>query len=129
MFRKQSSQPMQAPWRAHLGASFSSQAQLQARLGLQVLGLTSYSHWAEAGALRACARASPAVRARLLSVALGRLESMVHVGLMEQLDLSVASLAVRRHSPHPSQLTAHLLADCARRVAAPWRSWNAAECV
>ncbi len=82
---------------------------------LQVLGLTKYSHWEEAGALRACARGSPGVRAQLLSVALGRLESMVHVGLMEQLDLSVASLAVRRHLLQPSQLPAHLRADCARQ--------------
>ena len=60
----------------------------------QILGITSYSHWPEAVALRECARNSSAVQRRLLQMAEGRLRRMLHVGLMEELDLSIASLAV-----------------------------------
>ena len=62
--------------------------------GAQVLGLTSYSHWPEAVALRKCAHTSASARETLQAVARERLESMLHVGLMEELHLSVASLAV-----------------------------------
>ena len=77
---------------------------------MQVLGLTSYSHWPEAAALRACARTSVSARERLQAVARARLESMVHVGIMEELDLSIASLAVCA-SPAPSSLR-HLAHKC-----------------
>ncbi len=62
---------------------------------LQVLGLTSYSHWPEASRLRECVRMYPVMRQRLQQIAVGRVKSMLHVGLMEELHLSISSLAVR----------------------------------
>ena len=60
---------------------------------LMLLGLTNYSHWPEAKPLRSCFFEDKKARARLLSIAKERLRSMLHVGLTEDLDLSVASLA------------------------------------
>ena len=61
-----------------------------------MLGLTNYSHWKEAANIRSCSQSSVTVRAALLSVALARLRTMAHVGVMEELQLSIASLAVTR---------------------------------
>ena len=62
----------------------------------QVLGITNHSQWAEAGALRACMAASAAAREQLQAAALGRLEAFAHVGITEQLDESIVSLAAAR---------------------------------
>jgi len=59
----------------------------------QVLGLTNYSRWADAGALRACAAADEPAAARLQAAALARLRALAHVGLTERLEESIASLA------------------------------------
>jgi hypothetical protein len=59
----------------------------------QVLGLTSYSRWADAAALRRCAAADGGAAGRLQAAALGRLAGLAHVGLTERLQESVASLA------------------------------------
>ena len=60
---------------------------------LQVLGITNTSLWAEAAALRACFFDDARSRKRLLNLAKSRLRQMHHVGLTEDLDQSVASLA------------------------------------
>ena len=60
---------------------------------LQVLGITNYSSWPAAGALRECFFRDGAVRAALGELAKDRLRSMHHVGLQERLNSSVASLA------------------------------------
>ena len=61
--------------------------------GAQVLGLTSYSRWADGAALRRCAGADAAAAERLRAIALARLRGLAHVGLTERLPESVASLA------------------------------------
>lgn len=61
--------------------------------GAQVLGLTSYSRWADGGALRRCAGTDGAAAERLRGLALARLAGLAHVGLTERLAESVASLA------------------------------------
>lgn len=60
---------------------------------MQLLGLTQYSHWEEASALRSCVRSSAAIRFKLLKAAQLRLRSLAHVGITEELDLSIATLA------------------------------------
>ncbi|KAL4457850.1 hypothetical protein ABPG75_012715 [Micractinium tetrahymenae] len=60
---------------------------------LQVLGLTNYSYWPEAGELRRCVRSSWVAREMLLALATKRLRRMAHVGLTERLDESVVSMA------------------------------------
>lgn len=60
---------------------------------MQLLGLTQYSHWKEAFALRSCVRSSAAVRSKLLEAAQTRLRSLAHVGVTEELYLSIATLA------------------------------------
>lgn len=59
----------------------------------QMLGLTNYSRWADAGALRACAAADEPAAERLQAAALARLRALAHVGLTERLEESIASLA------------------------------------
>ena len=61
--------------------------------GAQVLGLTSYSRWADGAALRRCAAVDAAAAERLRALALARLRGLAHVGLTERLPESVASLA------------------------------------
>lgn len=61
---------------------------------LQVLGLTSYSHWEEAVEVRRCAQESGPAEDLLASLAVKKLKGFVHVGLMERLDDSIAALAV-----------------------------------
>ncbi len=60
---------------------------------LQILGLTNYSHWQSANALRSCFFKDADSHKRLLDIAKQRLRSMLHVGLTENLDHSVASMA------------------------------------
>jgi hypothetical protein len=60
---------------------------------LQILGLTNYSHWKSAPALRKCFFEDIDSHKRLVEIAKQRLKSMLHVGLTENLDQSVASMA------------------------------------
>ena len=60
----------------------------------QVLGLTSYSHWPEAAKLRECARLHGQIQHQLQQLTEARVRAMLHVGVMEELPLSIASLAV-----------------------------------
>lgn len=60
----------------------------------QVLGLTSYSHWPEAAKLRECACSHGHIQHQLQQLAEARVRAMLHVGVMEELHLSIASLAV-----------------------------------
>lgn len=60
----------------------------------QVLGLTEYSQWPEAKAVRHCAQQHAGVRRKLTDLAKQHLRRMLHVGVMEELDDSLASLAV-----------------------------------
>ena len=62
---------------------------------LQVLGLTDYSVWPEARAVRSCAQQHGSVRRKLGVLARQHLRSMLHVGVMEELADSISSLAVR----------------------------------
>ena len=61
----------------------------------QVLGITNYSHWSDAGELRACMWGGERVRSQLLDVALARINKFVHVGSTGRLMDSVAAAAVR----------------------------------
>lgn len=60
---------------------------------LQLLGLTNYSHWEEAGALRQCMFEYESVKKNLSDRALELLPKLKHVGLTEKLYDSVRSLA------------------------------------
>jgi hypothetical protein len=64
-----------------------------------VLGLTNYSYWAGAAALRACVRSNTIAREMLLTLAGRRLKRMAHVGLTERLAESVQSLAADLGAP------------------------------
>ena len=61
---------------------------------LQVLGITNYSHWPEAPAVRRCAQQDPVLQQKLTRAAEKRLRGFLHVGLMERLDDSIASMSV-----------------------------------
>ena len=60
---------------------------------VQVLGLTNYSRWQDAAAVRTCMAASPAVGQQLLPLAVSSLRKFVHVGVTERLYDSIQSLA------------------------------------
>lgn len=60
---------------------------------LQLLGLTNYSHWPIAGPLRSCYFKDQTTRDKLIDFAKQRLTNMKHVGLQEDIDNSVSSLA------------------------------------
>ena len=62
---------------------------------LQVVGATNYTHWEDAHAVRACVGSGGSGRAQqqLQEAAIARLETFAHVGLMEDLDGSILSLA------------------------------------
>ena len=64
-------------------------------LAAQVLGVTNYSHWPEAHTVRRCAQEDPLLQRKLTRAAEKRLRRFLHVGLMERLDDSIASLSVR----------------------------------
>ena len=61
---------------------------------IQVLGLTNYSHWKEAGPVRQCLQDSPVTQKLLSSLAIKQLQRFVHVGVMDMLDESIEALAV-----------------------------------
>lgn len=63
-------------------------------LAAQVLGITNYSHWPEARAVRRCAQRDAYVQRTLTRAAEKRLRGFLHVGLMERLDDSIASMSV-----------------------------------
>lgn len=60
----------------------------------QVLGVTNYSHWKEAAAVRSCMQGSASTQQLLLSLSLKQLQQFVHVGVLDMLDESIAALAV-----------------------------------
>lgn len=62
---------------------------------MQVVGLTNYSHWKEAGPVRQCLQNFPTTQQLLSSLALKHLQRFVHVGVMDMLDESIEALAVR----------------------------------
>ncbi|KAL3153929.1 hypothetical protein ABBQ32_013491 [Trebouxia sp. C0010 RCD-2024] len=67
---------------------------------LQVLGVTTYSHWKLAGPVRQCLHGEPPpIQQVLLSLALKELRRFVHVGVMEMLDESVEALAATLKMP------------------------------
>ena len=59
----------------------------------QVLGLTNYSRWSDAAAVRACMAESTDLASSLMPAALASLQKFVHVGVTEQLEASIKSLA------------------------------------
>lgn len=61
-------------------------------MSLQVLGATNYTHWADAHRVRACSGAGRLQR-QLQEAAIARLGTFAHVGIMEDLDGSMLSLA------------------------------------
>ena len=63
---------------------------------MQVLGLTQYSHWPEATQVRRCIQRWPQLQAQASQMARKRLHTFLHVGLTEQLELSILTLAVSR---------------------------------
>lgn len=63
----------------------------------QVLGITNYSHWADAGDMRSCAWRSGSVRSQLLQVALSRITKFLHVGTTDRLEESVAAAGAALH--------------------------------
>ncbi|KAG2444547.1 hypothetical protein HXX76_001293 [Chlamydomonas incerta] len=69
----------------------------------QVLGITNYSHWGDAGAFRACLSDHPPLSAQLLEVAKARVRRFTHVGTTDRLFDSAASALVSMglsvHSP------------------------------
>ena len=63
---------------------------------MQVLGLTQYSHWPEATQVRRCVQRWRQLQAQASQMARKRLHTFLHVGLTEQLELSILTLAVSR---------------------------------
>ena len=61
---------------------------------LQVLGITNYSHWGDAGDVRHCTEISEGTRAQLLKFAIARIDKFIHVGTTNRLSESVAAAAV-----------------------------------
>ena len=88
----------------------------------QVLGLTNYSRWQDAGAVRACLADSPALGQKLLPLALASLRKFAHVGCTEQLVASIQSLAATMGmhldgpawevGPHAFASTSFVLVGC-----------------
>ena len=60
----------------------------------QVLGVTNYSHWGDASAMRYCLWQSDSVRDHMLEVAIKRIEKFMHVGVTNRLGESVAAAGV-----------------------------------
>ncbi len=61
----------------------------------QVLGITNYSHWGDAGEMRSCLLQSDSARSKLLEVALKRLDRFMHVGTTDRLLESAEAAGVR----------------------------------
>ncbi|MEW5297469.1 MAG: hypothetical protein WDW36_000675 [Sanguina aurantia] len=59
----------------------------------QVLGITNYSHWGDAGRMRGCVWDDTATHAHLLGVAQRRVQRFMHVGTTDRLSESVSSAA------------------------------------
>lgn len=62
----------------------------------QVLGITNYSHWGDAGEMRQCTWADEAVRNRLRDFAVARINKFIHVGSTSLLTQSVEAAGVRQ---------------------------------
>ncbi len=62
---------------------------------IQVLGVTNYSHWGDAGQMRRCMWDSEAARSHMQELALARIEKFIHVGSTGKLFESVEAAAVR----------------------------------
>ncbi|GLI61460.1 hypothetical protein VaNZ11_003852 [Volvox africanus] len=60
----------------------------------QVLGITNYSHWGDAGGFRACLLRYDHLRSQLLEVAKNRVQHFTHVGTTDRLHESAASALV-----------------------------------
>ncbi|MEW5314830.1 MAG: hypothetical protein WDW38_006299 [Sanguina aurantia] len=63
----------------------------------QVLGITNYSHWGDAGRMRGCVWDDTATHAHLLGVAQRRVQRFMHVGTTDRLSESVSSAAAALH--------------------------------
>lgn len=63
---------------------------------VQVLGITNYSHWGDAGQMRECMWESPVAQSHLLRVASERIKKFFHIGVTDRLYDSVAAAGVRR---------------------------------
>ncbi|CAL5225562.1 g8401 [Coccomyxa viridis] len=59
---------------------------------LQVLGATNYTHWKDGHGVRACS-GSATLHEELQAAAIARLDTFAHVGIMEDLEGSILSLA------------------------------------
>ena len=65
----------------------------------QVLGITNYSHWGDAGDMRHCVWKDEGARQHLAEVALARIDKFIHVGVTpNRLSESVEAAAVRRET-------------------------------
>ena len=51
---------------------------------LQILGITNYSHWSEAGELRRCFKESEVARSQLTSITFEIMEKFSHVGVTKK---------------------------------------------
>ncbi|GFR48031.1 hypothetical protein Agub_g9863 [Astrephomene gubernaculifera] len=60
----------------------------------QVLGITNYSHWGDAGAFRSCLKSYDSLRDQMLRVAQERVRRFSHVGTTDRLFESAASALV-----------------------------------
>ncbi|KAG1678906.1 hypothetical protein FOA52_003575 [Chlamydomonas sp. UWO 241] len=83
----------------------------------QVLGITNYSHWNDAKAMRACMAGDPATASHMADLAIKRLDRFMHVGTTDRLDESVAAAAaaMRFNLNHGQAYTA---SSAARKKAA-----------
>ena len=59
---------------------------------MQVLGATNYTHWKDGHGVRACS-GSGRLQQELQAAAVARLDTFAHVGIMEDLEGSILSLA------------------------------------
>ena len=60
----------------------------------QVLGITNYSHWGDAGDMRSCVWQSNSVREHMLEIGINRINKFMHVGVTNRLSDSVAASGV-----------------------------------
>ncbi|GIL54310.1 hypothetical protein Vafri_9893 [Volvox africanus] len=60
----------------------------------QVLGITNYSHWGDAGGFRACLLRYDHLRSQMLEVAKNRVQRFTHVGTTDRLHESAAAALV-----------------------------------
>ena len=62
----------------------------------QVLGVTNYSHWGDANAMRSCIWGSDSVRQHMVDFAINRIDKFMHVGVTDRLMDSAAAAGVSR---------------------------------